>query len=550
MAAKDERPILIVGAGVTGLMLGCVLRRHGASVRIVEKLPGIRPFARAIGVHSRTLEVFHDLGIVDALLDKAVKLKGFRQFVEGKCIQHLRYDDFDAPYPFHAVLEQWKTEGLLEEKLAELGGSVEREAELIAIEERLDGVRANVRLADGSTDIADTPWLIGCDGAHSTVRHLMRDRFPGETDLRQYVIADVVVDQPHPRDEAHTYLSDDGALVRAPLPEGRTLVFGDLKEGSYGNGAPPTLEELQALIDVRCPELMQIRDPRWLSLFRLNYRLTPHYRHGRTFLAGDAAHIHSLIGGHGMNTGIQDAYNLGWKLALVSQGDAPESLLGSYEKERRSVAADVLTMTQTATEQLFSYSKLPDEERARRYADAHVPEAERAQTIRKREELHLDYRKSPICVEYRHGVDGEEQPNGALHAGAEAPDAGPLEVDGQRRTAFELFAGPHHTMLLFVGAEEHGRRRANAVDLDGEVTRVYGDLIRACIVLPADADATAFADVPATIVRDLEDAMHKRYGARAGRSYLVRPDGYIGWCSERPSLTAFRDYLARVLVCR
>jgi len=549
MATREEQPILIVGAGVTGLTLGCVLARHGARFRMIDKLPGIRPFARAIGLHSRTLEIFQDLGIVEALLDKAVKLKGFRQFAEGKCIQHLRYDDFDAPYPFHAVLEQWKTESLLEEKLAELGRSVEREAELIAVEERLDGVRATLRLADGSTDIADTPWLIGCDGAHSTVRHLMRDRFPGQTDLRQYVIADVVVDQPYPRDEAHTYLSDDGALVRAPLPEGRMLVFGDVKESSAGDGAPPALEELQALIDARCPEPMEIRDPRWLSLFRVNYRLTPHYRHGRTFLAGDAAHIHSLIGGHGMNTGIQDAYNLGWKLALVSQGGAPESLLGSYEKERRDVATDVLAMTQTATEQIFSYSTVPPEERARRYADAHVPEAERVRTIRKREELDLDYRKSPICVEHRHSPDADGQPDSRLHAGAEAVDAGPLEVDGRRLTAFELIAGPQHTLLLFVGAEGRGRR-ANAIGLAGEVTRVYSDLIRACIVLPADADAAAFADAPATIVRDVEGRMHERYGARAGRCYLIRPDGYVGWCSERPSLIAFRDYLAKVLVCR
>jgi len=294
---------------------------------------------------------------------------------------------------------------------------------------------------------------------------------------------------------------------------------------------------------------MQIRDPRWLSLFRLNYRLTPHYRHGRTFLAGDAAHIHSLIGGHGMNTGIQDAYNLGWKLALVSQGVAPESLLGSYEKERRSVAADVLTMTQTATEQLFSYSKLPDEERARRYTDAHVPEAERAQTIRKREELHLDYRKSPICVEYRHSVEGEAQPNGALHAGAEALDAGPLEVDGQRLTAFNLFAGPHHTLLLFAAVDGRDRRHANVVHLADEVARVYGDLIQVCLVLPPDGDAAAFADVPATIVCDLEGRMHDRYAGTAGRVYFIRPDGYVGWRSERPSLMRFRDYLAKVFVC-
>jgi hypothetical protein len=312
---------------------------------------------------------------------------------------------------------------------------------------------------------------------------------------------------------------------------------------------PPTLEEVARFVGSRCPDRVEIRDPRWISLFRINYRLTPHYRHGRTFLAGDSAHIHSTVGGQGMNTGIQDAYNLGWKLALVSEGRAPETLLDSYERERRAVAADVLALTKTLTERAYSYSQMPAEDRARNYRHAHVPEAERLQSIRTTEALDLDYRKSPICVEYRHSPEAEAQSVGALHAGAEAVDAGPLEVDGRQLTAFELFAGPQHTLLLFAGAEGHGRPHANAIHLAGEVARVYGDLIRACIVLPAVADAAPFKDVPATIVRDLEGAMRDRYGARAERSYLIRPDGYVGWCSEHPSLTAFRDYLANVFVC-
>jgi hypothetical protein len=193
---------------------------------------------------------------------------------------------------------------------------------------------------------------------------------------------------------------------------------------------------------------------------------------------------------------------------------------------------------------------LPEGERDRLYRHAYIPEANRLKTLLHMEELDLDYRKSPICMEYRHSPEGGERPNAAPHAGAEAVDAGPLEVDGQKLTTFELLAGPHHTLFVFAGTEGRGRRQENVVALAGEVARVYGDLIRACIVLPADVDAAAFADVPATIVRDLEDVMHERYGAAAGRTFLIRPDGYVGWCSERPSLTALRDYLARVLTCR
>jgi len=438
---------------------------------------------------------------------------------------------------------------LLEAKLRELGVTVERETELVVIEERLDGVRATLRRPDGSSDVADTPWLIACDGAHSTVRHINRQHFPGEADPRRYIIADVSADSPYARDEVYFFICEHGFLAWAPLPEGRTLIFANFDENTDRHSEAPTLADMKTLVDARSPKKVEVSDPRWIGWYWTNYRLTPHYRHGRTLLAGDAAHIHSSIGAQGMNTGIHDAYNLGWKLALVSQGRAPESLLDSYDKERRAIAGDVLATTKSMADRVLSFGRLSKAERDRRYMHAHVPEADRLKAVRHTAALDLDYRRSPICMEYRLTPEGGEQTNGGPHAGAEAVDAGPLEVDGQKLTAFDLFVGPHHTLLLFAGAEGHGRQAANAVHFVGEVTRVYGDLIRVCMVVQADADVGTFQDLAATIVRDLVGRMHDRYGARAGRVYLIRPDGYVGWRSERPSLTAFRDYLARVFVC-
>jgi 2-polyprenyl-6-methoxyphenol hydroxylase-like FAD-dependent oxidoreductase len=550
MAVNTISPILIVGAGTTGLTLANVLARRGTPLRIVDKLPGVNPYARAIALHSRTLEVFQDLGVVDAIVEKAVKVKAINQVANGERVTHGRYHDLDAPFPFMAFLEQWKTETVLEQHLASYDVTVDRRTQLVAVEERLDGVRASLQKEDGSSEIVDTQWLIGCDGAHSAVRHLDRQHFPGEADPVRYLIADVATKSAYPRDEASFHITDAGFFIWGPLPGGRTLISADIDERATVPDGPPTLADVQALLDARSPERVEISDPRWLGWFRTNYRLTPHYRHGRTFLAGDAAHIHSSVGGQGMNTGIQDAYNLGWKLALVSQGKSPASLLDSYESERRAIASDVLAATKAATERMLSFSRLPEAERNRVYRHAYVPEADRLKTLLHMAELDLDYRKSPICMEYRHSSDTEGQPTRAPHAGAEAIDAGPLEVDGGRLTTFELLAGPHHTLLLFVGADGHDRRAATAIHLAAETARVYGDLIHVCIVLDADADAARFADTPATIVRDLEGAMHDRYGAGAGRCYLIRPDGYVGWCSNSPSLTAFRDYLAKILVCR
>jgi 2-polyprenyl-6-methoxyphenol hydroxylase-like FAD-dependent oxidoreductase len=464
----------------------------------------------------------------------------------GQRIQEVRYDEIDAAYPFMLHIEQWKTEGLLEKRLGELGCTVERETELIATEERLDGVRTTLRSADGSTDVVDVPWLIGCYGAHSTVRHLNHQRFPGEADPRKYMIADVTTDPPIARDAVCTFLSAAGALFCGPLPNNRTLIFGNVGDASEPDPGPPTLKDIQELVDARYPKPVVVGDPHWINFFRVNYRLTPHYRHGRTFLAGDAAHIHSSVGGQGMNTGMQDAYNLGWKLALVCRGRAPEALLDSYEKERRAVAEDVLALTKSLAEHAYSYAGMSVEERDRYYYHAHVPEAERVGKLRRMAELDLDYRKSPICVEHSRKHDGGE--DGGPHAGAEAIDAGPLELNGTRHSLFELLAGPQHTLLLFTGADPSSRRQVEMAFLASEVERVYGALIRVLIVAVPGADAAKFGDAR-TIVRDLEGNLRDRYRAEEGHVYLIRPDGYVGWRSDRPSLAAFRDYLARVFVC-
>ena len=541
-------PILIVGAGVTGLTLGCVLKRAGASVRIIDKLTERLPFARAVSIRSRTLEAFQDLGLVDVMLASGIKVVGQSQFADGERIVHVRDTDMDSPYPFTLAIEQWKTERALENRLADFGGVVERQTELLTIEERLDGVRVTLRLPDGSAEVCDTSWLIGCDGAHSAVRHHNRRHFPGEADPSQYIGADVVLDPPPVRDETWMFLSDQGMLSWVPLPEGRTFVNADVPEHHDAATEKPTFDEFKALFDARGPAGIEVRDPRWLTWYRVNFRVTPHYRHGRTFLAGDAAHVQSPFSGQGLNTGIQDTYNLGWKLALVNLGHAPQSLLDSYEKERHGVAEDVLALGKRLTEYRTAYQRLPERERDRLYRHLHVPDSERSKAARRIHGLDLDYRRSPICSSHigKSAVDHDAGP----HAGSEALDAGPLQVSERAVSLFELIAGPRHTLLLFLGRERAHRIDDELIGLGNEVSRVYDDLVQVCIVLLPDVDKREFADSPATIVHDLEGALCERYVANEFCLYLIRPDGYVGWRADRPSLTALRDYLARVFTGR
>jgi len=535
--ATAETPILVVGAGPTGLTLACELARHGAPVRIVEKLAAVLPWCRATGVHARSLEIFQDLGVVDAFVTEGEKVRGTSQYANGERFLHARYAEVDSPYPFTIAIGENRTEEILEALLNRLGVQVERETELVAMSERLDGVDAILKRANGGEERVLTPWLVGCDGSHSTVRHRNRQRFPGEMDPHAFIVADVVLDAPIAHDEWHAYLTKRGVLLRYPLPDGRSLVGGTLPDAQSGRKDPPTLEEVQGLVDERGPSGGRVRDPRWLTCFHIHYRHARHYRHGRTLLAGDAAHVHSFLGGLGMNTGIQDAYNLGWKLALVARGRAPLSLLESYEKERWAVAEDVLAVTRAATEEFEAFGELGPAEREKLFRQTVIPEAARMDMARHGEELDLDYRRSPICREHRggHAFDGGPR------AGAQAVDVAGLRVDGRSTTLFDLLRGPKHTLLLFAAAESDAASRSRLAELAAEVHAAFGDVI--------DCYAVDGEGLPgARAVQDPKQQLRRRYGASAECLYLIRPDGYVGHRSRPASLTSLREHLDRIFV--
>jgi len=212
MMKTHQTPILIAGGRTTGLTMACELARHGVAVRIVDQSLGIDPHCRATVIHSRTLELFQDLGLVDEILAEGMKLRGVRQYANGRLFQHACYGDVDSPYPFAVSLGQNRTEAILERQLDRFGVAVERSTELVTFTQHPDGVRATLRHADYREEIVETPWLIGCDGAHSRVRHVNGQDFPGEEDPHQYVLADVVVDAPIARNEWYSFLTDRGAL--------------------------------------------------------------------------------------------------------------------------------------------------------------------------------------------------------------------------------------------------------------------------------------------------------------------------------------------------
>ena len=539
-------PILIVGAGTTGLAMACELARHGAPVRIIDKQSGINPHCRACSVHVRTLEIFQDLGIVDEILAQGHKIIGMSQYANGERFMHSSADEVESPYPYSINIEQCKTESALERLLRTYHIEVERETELVEIVGRPDAVVATIRRGNSSEEV-ETPWLIGCDGAHSRVRHLNHIHFPGKEDLHQYCLADVLIEGALARDEIHSFMTDRGLLFFFPLPNARWVIAADLPAQHDAVKEQPSLNDVRAIASERGPAGVRISDPRWLAYFRINYRAARHYRHKRIFLAGDAVHIHSPMGGQGMNTGIQDAYNLAWKLALVHRGRAPAVLLDSYEKERRPVAEDVLATTKMLTDRFEAFTNLSPEQRQQMYLNMVVPPEVAKRMARHLEQLDLNYTKSPICHQHPGSHFGKTRFTSGPRPGEEAPDAKPLLHDNRKTTLFELIRGPRHTLLLFPGADHEAKSWHRLAELAQSVETGLGDVINIYFV------AIEAGSVPSNpkfhgrrVILDPERSLHYRYGAETECVYLIRPDGYVGYRSEPATASAFHDYLRRI----
>ena len=328
--------VLVVGAGPVGLTLGAALAARGVDALVVDKQPEGANTSRAAVIHARTLEVLDELGVSRELVDAGVIVPRFTVRDRDRALLTVDFGRLRTPYPYTLMLPQSDTERFLRAKLARLGGEVRRPAEIAGVRQDEAGVTAT--LHGGETIRAR--YLVGADGMHSTVRDLSGIGFTGSAYAESFVLADVRMDWHLPDDEVMLYFSPAGLVVVAPLPGGRHRIVATLDDAPEH----PTVADVQALLDARGPARQPalVREVVWSSRFRVHHRLADHYRAGRIFLAGDAAHVHSPAGGQGMNTGIQDAIALAGVLA-----DGTD--LDSYETRRRPVAAGVVEMTDRMT---------------------------------------------------------------------------------------------------------------------------------------------------------------------------------------------------------
>jgi 2-polyprenyl-6-methoxyphenol hydroxylase-like FAD-dependent oxidoreductase len=345
--AMTHHPVLIAGAGPTGLALALWLTRLGVALRIIDKAAEPGTASRALAVQARTLELYRQVEIADAVIDGGVKIAGLNLWVKGARAARVPFQRIGeglSPYAFALVFPQDAHERLLVERLEGAGVKVERATELVRFEQRQESVRAVLKQPDGSEEICEAAYLAGCDGAHSTVRQGLAIGFPGGTYAQLFYVADVEAAGPPTDGELHIDVDDADFLLVFPLKgKGRLRLVGIVREQPGRDHRSLTFEDVsdRALGHLK----LQIVTVHWFSTYQVHHRVANTFREGRAFLLGDAAHIHSPAGGQGMNTGIGDAVNLAWKLAAVLNGGAADRLLDTYEPERIAFARRLVATT-------------------------------------------------------------------------------------------------------------------------------------------------------------------------------------------------------------
>jgi 2-polyprenyl-6-methoxyphenol hydroxylase-like FAD-dependent oxidoreductase len=495
--------VLVVGAGPSGLFSAVELARHGVPSRVVERQPRPHRQARATALQPATLEILHQAGVLDQVLANSVHL-GFARLYDRtlSCVGETPFAGAGCRWEFQCSLPQWRTEQLLAGRLAELGGTVQRGVSVISLTETGDHVDVGLE-TDGRVERTEVPWVIGAGGAHSPTRHSMQEQLPGSTYPGTALVADIAVRCGLPRNGSALIATPQGYVLLAPLPGGRWLTFvGDLdpaEVSALAGGSAP--DSVATAIGHRIPpDVVQVADVGWSSTFRMHRRLAPHLADKRRFLLGDAGHLSSPFGGEGLNSGLHDAANLAWKLALEQHGRARPVLLDSFAIERRAADRHVLQVSDQLHE--VAHGAVASA-RSGSFPAPADPDAVAA-LVRSRCMLDVSYAGSPLVGEH------------VRPGGPPLPTPGP----GDRYPDRVALTGAEHVLLTFGPVPEPDIQR---------LRRRWAGVL--------------------TVTEGTGDP--RRAGLAAGGAVLVRPDGYVGFRAapaDQAGLSALDAHLDSYLI--
>jgi 2-polyprenyl-6-methoxyphenol hydroxylase-like FAD-dependent oxidoreductase len=503
-----DAQILIVGAGPSGLVLALWLAKMGVRARIIDKAAEPGTTSRALAVQARTLEFYRQIGLSQSVIDRGHRVAALNLWVRQARAAHVRIEDMGeglSPFSFPIIFPQDEHERLLIERLSEAGVQVERNVELTGFEERADGIHATVRNAAGTEETVAVAYLAGCDGARSKVREVLQTGFPGGTYDHFFYVADVQAAGAPMDGELHVALDTADFLAVFPLKgAGRARLIGSVKGTAGADREHLAFDDVS---DAAIQNLkVEVQRVNWFSTYHVHHRVAHHFRKGRAFLVGDAAHVHSPVGGQGMNTGIGDAINLAWKLAAVLNHAAAERVLDSYEPERIAFARRLVATTDRVFTGVISPTALARFVRTR-LVPLLAPLAFSFRFVRRFAFMTV----SQIAINYR-GSALSAGRAGRVHGGDRLPWT-PLDPSG--------------------GGEDN---HAPLASLDWQL-HIYG---------AAAPELAAFALRRALPLH----VFPWRTGfARAGLArdavYLLRPDGYVGVAEPGGGVDALGDYLDR-----
>lgn len=482
--------VLIVGAGPTGLALALLLLKRGIPFRLIEEKKEPEVTSRALGIHARTLELFERMGIVNDFLKEGLHCDHLNFHDNGNNLS-INLKGIDSPYPYVLLLPQTKTEEILRKHLEKNGGTIEWDSSLVSFEND-----SAVLSAKGKMEHVKPAWVVGCDGAHSKVRHLLNIPFVGAEFSETFLLADCKVKTSVAPTAPQGFFSSEGISVIAPLPNtGHFRLIFPLRNSQEDLNASP--DSIQTLVTKRgLNRFIDIEEYLWISKFHIHRRLANHFRQGVAFLAGDAAHIHSPVGGQGMNTSLQDAANLAWKLALAVEGVASANLLNTYEEERLPIAEEVLEGTTRATHVITFL-----QHRSCRPLFRLLLFFLRFPAIQK----HLSRNISEISIHYRNSSLNRYEKRDLFWNGPQVGERAPnILVD--KKMLFDMLDPMRFTLLLF----------DDNAPLVGEIAKRYGKWIDVFVAT--------------------DEASLKKYAAGLQSMFLIRPDGYIGYRSRKGKL--------------
>ncbi|MDT0320057.1 FAD-dependent monooxygenase [Streptomyces millisiae] len=520
----EDRTVLVAGAGPTGLTAACTLLRQGVDVTVVDRRSGPATAPKAIVTWSGALEVLDRVGVAEQVAERALPLAGASYWSRGRKVAAVTFGGLpNTRFPGPLSVPQPVIEELLYERLTQLGGTVRWNTTVRSVTAGGDFAEVTLDEADGAETTLRARWLIAADGMHSTVRGALGMPFEGDTYPRDFLLGDVVLDAaggaPLPEAEAQYHLTPDGVLVVVALPKGGHRVFFDQPAGTRTDR--PTTAELQQLLDERGPGKWRIGESWWTSRFQVHARVAGAFRQGAVFLAGDAAHVHSPAGGQGLNTGVQDGYDIGWKLAAVCRG-ADESLLDAYEAERRPTAVRAVRNADRQTKLWMVRNPL-----LRGLRDTLLRRLSKSGALERRlipeiAQIDLDLTASPAV---------DAAPGGAgVTPGRRMPDLVLTPVRGTRSATLHgyLSAGRHAVVVFDDGA---GTAAEAAEQARARFDREAVDVL---LVASGGVPGAATHDVATT------------HETRPAQAVYVRPDGVVGAALVLDGSRSFGELLARV----